>query len=139
MGRWMDQCHVHYALTTYAFLLATMQGLITNNVLDLGRDVVTIKRVRVNNTKEYIKYCGSGETEPRCKGFVTEDGEPATPASKAHVQKDGKLIFDPFAATDAGLYSSPDQGPIVTNKSGAYFAVLNKHISLIVKEQPPSS
>ncbi|KAJ1373951.1 hypothetical protein KIN20_036513 [Parelaphostrongylus tenuis] len=83
-------------------------------VLDLGRDVVTIKRVRGNNTNEYIKYCGSGETEPRCKGFVTEDGEPATPASKAHVEKNGTLIFDPFKATDAGLYSSPDQEPIVS-------------------------
>ncbi|KAJ1348068.1 hypothetical protein KIN20_003286 [Parelaphostrongylus tenuis] len=92
------------------------------------------KRVRDNNKEEYIKYCESVETEPRCKGFVTEDGEPATPASKAHVEKDGKLIFDPFAATDAGLYSSYDQKPKEGNESGAVSAVLNTHIALTVKE-----
>ncbi|KAJ1364352.1 hypothetical protein KIN20_024434 [Parelaphostrongylus tenuis] len=122
---------IGYAIASKVFQEAKVGDRV---VLDLGRDVVTWKRVRDNNKEEYIKYCGSGKTEPRCKGFVTKNGQPATPASKAHVEKDGKLVFDPFMATDAGLYSSPDQKPKERKQGGAVSAVLNTHIALIVKE-----
>ncbi|VDM61774.1 unnamed protein product [Angiostrongylus costaricensis] len=103
-------------------------------VLDLGRDVVTWKRVRNNGEEEHIKYCKAGETDPCCKDFVTKDGKPATPPTKAHVDEEGKLIFDPFVATDVGLYSSPDQKPKEVSHDGVVSAVLNTHISLVVEE-----
>ncbi|ETN82497.1 hypothetical protein NECAME_07943 [Necator americanus] len=103
--------------------------------LSLGDDVVTWKRVRNDDVEEFIKYCAPGENGPKCKGFVTKDDKPAEPASNAHVYANGTLVFDPLKATDVGLYSSPDQKPMVTkHEDGSESFALRGHISLVLQE-----
>ncbi|KAE9415853.1 hypothetical protein Angca_000802 [Angiostrongylus cantonensis] len=123
-------------LVSYAYAsIVVYQAKVGDRVvLDLGRDVVTWKRVRNNGEEEHIKYCKTGETDPCCKEFITKDRKPATPPTKAHVDEEGKLIIDPFVATDVGLYSSPDQKPKEMTNGSVVSAVLNTHISLVVNE-----
>ncbi|RCN51153.1 hypothetical protein ANCCAN_02718 [Ancylostoma caninum] len=103
-------------------------------LLDLGNDVKTWKRVRKGDVEEFIKYCAAGETGPRCNGFVTADNKPAHPETKAKVFANGTLEIQSLKASDAGLYSSPDQGPIVTNQGdGIQAGVLAAHIQLNVE------
>ncbi|CAJ0603641.1 unnamed protein product [Cylicocyclus nassatus] len=102
--------------------------------LELGSDVVTWKRVREGDVEEFIKYCGPTEKGPRCAQFVNADNKPVPPATTARVEKDGTLIIESFKATDAGLYSSPDQKPIVkTLPDGSQTSSLRGHIQLVVQ------
>ncbi|KAK5968214.1 hypothetical protein GCK32_018865 [Trichostrongylus colubriformis] len=81
--------------------------------VNFGGKTETIMRETKDGRQQLIKVCSPEAKEPWCNQFFDAEDNKAVKSS-AHIDANGVLVFDSVQKSDAGRYTSPEHGPMVS-------------------------